>query len=134
MTSGIEVAKLREVWNIAARTSNDYLTKDEFYVALRLVAYLQNGIPANESSLRLNSKVANPRFDDFNRGTPGAKSPDKRSPRGAAAPLGGGLNVDALPSLDDLDFSQPQQMNPMITGGPQMQPGMGGGMGSAAGL
>ena len=118
MTSGVEVSKLREVWNIAARTSNDYLTKDEFYVALRLVAYLQNGIPANESSLRLNLKAANPRFDDFNRGTPGATSPDKRSPRGgAAAPSSLGLNIDALPSLDELDFSQPQQINPMIMGG-----------------
>ena len=111
MTSGVEVAKLREVWEIAARTSNDYLLKDEFYIALRLVAYLQNGIPANESSLRLNVKVDNPRFDEFNRGTPGAMSPNRRqSPtnRAAAAPLSGGLNVDALPSLDDLDFSQPQ--------------------------
>ena len=40
MTSGVEVAKLREVWNIAARTSNDYMLKEEFYIALRLVAYL----------------------------------------------------------------------------------------------
>ena len=38
MTSGLEVAKLREIWPIAARTSNDYLLKEEFYIALRLVA------------------------------------------------------------------------------------------------
>ena len=106
MTSGVEVQKLREVWDIAARTSNDYLLKDEFYVALRLVAYLQNGIAANESSLRLNLKAPNPRFDEFNRGTPGAQSSSPRmSASAAAAPSG--LNIEALPSLDDLDFTQP---------------------------
>ena len=31
--------KLKEIWKIAANTSNEYLTKDEFYVALRLIAY-----------------------------------------------------------------------------------------------
>jgi len=40
MTSGVDVQKLRGVWDIAARTSNDYLLKDEFYIALRLVAYI----------------------------------------------------------------------------------------------
>ena len=106
MTSGVEVQKLREVWDIAARTSNDYLLKEEFYIALRLVAYLQNGIPANESSLRLNVKVPNPRFDDFNRGTPGANASPERKPMGAAA-ASGGLNIEALPSLDDLVFTSP---------------------------
>ena len=40
MTSGLEIQKLKEVWTIAAKTSNDYLEREEFYVALRLVAYL----------------------------------------------------------------------------------------------
>ena len=40
MTSGLEVQKLKEVWTIAAKTSNNYLEREEFYVALRLVAYL----------------------------------------------------------------------------------------------
>ena len=40
MKSGVEVAKLKEIWTVAARTSNDYLLKEEFYVALRLVAYI----------------------------------------------------------------------------------------------
>ena len=37
--SGLPVDKLKEFWKIAARTSNEFLTKDEFYVALRLIAY-----------------------------------------------------------------------------------------------
>ena len=42
--SGLSVDKLKEFWKIAARTSNEFLTKDEFYVALRLIAYEQNGL------------------------------------------------------------------------------------------
>ena len=37
--SGLPVDKLKEFWKIAARTSMEYLTKDEFYIALRLIAY-----------------------------------------------------------------------------------------------
>ena len=72
MTSGLEVQKLKDVWTIAAKTSNDYLEREEFYVALRLVAYLQNNMPANENSILTNLVAPLPRFDDFNRGTPGA--------------------------------------------------------------
>lgn len=37
--SGLSVDKLKHIWTIAAQTSKQYLTKDEFYVALRLIAY-----------------------------------------------------------------------------------------------
>jgi hypothetical protein len=37
--SMLPVDTLKSIWKIAARTSNDYLTRDEFYVALRLIAY-----------------------------------------------------------------------------------------------
>jgi epidermal growth factor receptor substrate 15 len=37
--SGLPVERLKDFWKLAARTSNEYLTKDEFYVALRLIAY-----------------------------------------------------------------------------------------------
>ena len=37
--SGLPVDKLKQFWLIAAKTSNEYLTKDEFYVALKLIAY-----------------------------------------------------------------------------------------------
>ena len=40
MTSGLDIQKLKLVWQIAARTSNDYMVKEEFYVAMRLVAYM----------------------------------------------------------------------------------------------
>ncbi len=37
--SGLPVEKLKEFWKVCAMTSNEYLTKDEFYLALRLIAY-----------------------------------------------------------------------------------------------
>ena len=118
MTSGVDVQALRAVWDIAARTSNDYLLKEEFYVALRLVAYLQNDIPANESTIRMNVKSPNPNFSEFCQGTPGAGTGPQPS-RGAAAARGG-IDLEALPSLDDMDFSSPQPMNPQIMSNPQM--------------
>ena len=75
MTSGLEITKLKQVWDIAARTSNDFLVREEFYVALRLVAYMQNNMPANENSIQMNLVAPLPRFDDYNRGTPGAGPP-----------------------------------------------------------
>jgi hypothetical protein len=38
--SGLPVEKLKDIWAIAAKTSKEYLTRDEFYVALRLIAYM----------------------------------------------------------------------------------------------
>ena len=64
MTTGLGVPKLRLVWDVAACTSNDYLLKEEFYIALRLVAYMQNDIPANANSIKLNIEAPLPRFDD----------------------------------------------------------------------
>ena len=72
MTSGLELPKLKNIWDIAARTSNDFLLKEEFYCALRLVAYMQNNLPANENSIRTNLTPPLPRFDDYKSSTPGA--------------------------------------------------------------
>ena len=73
MKSGLPVDKLKDVWQVAARTSNEYMIKDEFYVALRLIAYLQNDIPANEGSIKLNLEAPLPRFDSA--GPAGAPNP-----------------------------------------------------------
>ena len=61
--SGLPVDKLKTVWKMAARTSSDNLSRDEFYVALRLIAYLQNGKEANEQAIILNVPVALPDFN-----------------------------------------------------------------------
>ena len=57
---------MKQFWIIAARTSQSYLTRDEFYLALRLIAYAQNGMPADEKALMMGLDVALPRFEsDF---------------------------------------------------------------------
>ena len=61
--SGLPVEKLKEIWLLAARTSNEYLTKEEFYVALRLIAYQQHNLPADESSITANLEVGLPMLD-----------------------------------------------------------------------
>lgn len=50
-SSGLSVEKLKEIWVIASQVSPAFLTKDEFYVALRLIAYEQNGIPSTTNSV-----------------------------------------------------------------------------------
>jgi hypothetical protein len=39
------------------------LTRDEFYVALRLIAYQQNNIKVEEESIRLDLEAPLPTFD-----------------------------------------------------------------------
>ena len=49
---------------VTLETSNEYLTKEEFYVALRLIAYAQNGMKADENSIEFDLEVALPDFGD----------------------------------------------------------------------
>ena len=61
--SGLNKDILKSIWLLSARTSNEYLSRDEFYLALRLIAYAQNGIQPTEESVRLNLDVALPKFE-----------------------------------------------------------------------
>jgi len=65
MTSGLDLPTLKQVWEISAATSNSFLLKEEFYVALRLVALIQNNLPANANSIMTNLEAPLPRFDDY---------------------------------------------------------------------
>lgn len=62
--SGLDIGKLKSVWDIAAKSSNDYLTRNEFYVALRLIAYNQNGMRADEEAIAFDLEVNLPNFQD----------------------------------------------------------------------
>jgi epidermal growth factor receptor substrate 15 len=46
--SGVPVDTLKKIWTTAAASSNEYLTKEEFYIALRLIAYAQNNMKCDE--------------------------------------------------------------------------------------
>ena len=37
--SGVKLDALKSIWKLAARTSPEFLTRDEFYIALRFIAY-----------------------------------------------------------------------------------------------
>jgi hypothetical protein len=62
--SGLDIPKLKEIWSIAACTSPEFVTKDEFYIALRLIAYTQNGIRADEEAIKFEIDVNLPKFDE----------------------------------------------------------------------
>ena len=55
--------QLKGFWLVAARSAPDHLTKKEFYIALRLIAYAQNGIQATEENVKKNIEVGFPKFD-----------------------------------------------------------------------
>ena len=61
--SGLSMEVIRKIWLIVSRTSVSHLSKDEFYLALRLIAYAQNNIAVEEASLRANLEVALPSFN-----------------------------------------------------------------------
>jgi epidermal growth factor receptor substrate 15 len=62
--SGVPVDKLKGIWNIAASSSNEHLTKEEFYIALRLIAYAQNNMRCDAQAIQLDLQVGLPNFDE----------------------------------------------------------------------
>ena len=85
--SGLSMKVLNKIWVISSRTSASHLSKDEFYLALRLIAYAQNNIAVKEASLRANLKVALPSFN----------LQSKRSSAPLAEPE---VRAEEVPSLD----------------------------------
>lgn len=61
---GIKEEEQKEIWKISSFTSAEYLTKEEFYVALRLIAYAQNGVQVNEDSIKFNLDAPFPKFKE----------------------------------------------------------------------
>lgn len=62
--SGLPKDVLRAIWLISAKSDPGYLEKDEFYVALRLIALAQNNMEVSEESIRLNHPIPpTPKFN-----------------------------------------------------------------------
>lgn len=62
--SGLPKEILKKIWLIAAQTNPSFLEKDEFYIALRLVALAQSNMEYSEESIRLNHPLPPlPKFD-----------------------------------------------------------------------
>lgn len=63
-TSGLPKATLKNIWLIASQTSNSFLDREEFYVALRLIALAQNNMPFNAQCIEMNNPI--PPLPNFN--------------------------------------------------------------------
>lgn len=62
--SGLPTMKLKEIWRISAQTDLSCLTRDEFYIALRLIALHQNGSRSDEEAIKLGLEAPLPKFED----------------------------------------------------------------------
>ena len=63
-TSGLEKDTLKKIWLIAAQSSNTQMDKDEFFVALRLIALAQNNMPFSAENIDRNNPI--PPLPQFN--------------------------------------------------------------------
>ena len=62
--SGLSREVLKNIYLIASQSSKEFLERDEFYVALRLIALAQNNMPYNAQSIVLNRPI--PPLPNFN--------------------------------------------------------------------
>ena len=112
--SGLPVDLLKTIWLTSARTSPEFLTRDEFYVALRLIAYAQNGIQPNEDSIKFNIEVDLPKFEAAMLALPPSdfrEKPEIQAEQIAAAlPDLDSLNIDSLNGIQSLIPSVNQNM------------------------
>ena len=64
--SNLPVPKLKEIWIASAQTNSNYLTKYEFFLALRLIAYAQNNIPITPETILSTVPVTLPNIEGYN--------------------------------------------------------------------
>ena len=55
--SGLPKDILKKIWIISAKTDPSKIERDEFYIALRLIALAQNNMDCSEESIRLNHPI-----------------------------------------------------------------------------
>ena len=55
--SGLPKEPLKQIYVIAAQTSTQFLDRDDFYIALRLVALAQNNLPFTKNSIIINNPI-----------------------------------------------------------------------------
>ena len=62
--SGLDKQTLKKIWLIAAQTNNKYLEREEFYIAMRLIALAQNNVNFSRLNIENNSPI--PPLPKFN--------------------------------------------------------------------
>ena len=63
-TSGLDKNILKKIWLIAAQNSNTEMDKEEFFVAMRLIALAQNNMPFSAENIERNNPI--PPLPKFN--------------------------------------------------------------------
>ena len=63
-TSGLDKNILKKIWLIAAQNSNTQMDKEEFFVAMRLIALAQNNMPFSAENIERNNPI--PPLPQFN--------------------------------------------------------------------
>lgn len=54
---GLSKEILKNIWMIAAQTNLSWLEREEFFIAMRLIALAQNNMPVDENSILLNEPI-----------------------------------------------------------------------------
>lgn len=106
----LPVDVLKGIWKTASRTSNDFLTRDEFYVALRLIAYAQHGIQPTEESINFDIQVDLPRFE----AAPLALMPAENNVERMKPEIRAEDIASALPDLDSININAMDGINSLI--------------------
>lgn len=63
--SNLPSETLKQIWTIAAQTDSMSLTRDEFYIALRLVALAQSGKEVSEKAITIDLDAPLPKFESL---------------------------------------------------------------------
>lgn len=111
--SGIPTDQLKNIWIFAAKTSPEYLLRDEFYLALRLIAYAQNGIQPTEESIRFNLEVQLPKFDPVPLALPVSDPTIPQTAKQFKQPTAEEIAA-ALPDLDNLNIDALNNLHSLI--------------------
>ncbi len=92
------MAILKNVWTVADARQQHYLTREDFYVALRLIALAQNGLPPTREKLVETAAAPMPyaRFQNV----PVQPPPPPPSSSGAPSPVLGGADPYAMSAED----------------------------------
>lgn len=98
-TSGVNIDVLKQIYKICARSHVESLSRDEFYMALRLIAYAQNGIPVTEDSIAQNIDAPLPQFKTGGEGMGGMGG--MGGPPQPPAPT----IADSLPDLNNINVA-----------------------------
>lgn len=98
---GLSVEILKKIWMLAA-SNQDYLDREDFYVALKLISFAQNGIDVSEDSIIKNIPSPLPKF---------AEAGIKKEEQGAPAEIDDKAREIPAPLMTNALQQQQQQID-----------------------